>query len=155
MIAKEDITIETLCRILDDAAIDNEVDEDGDICIKGLHFKTWILITQNEIQVQFTTTSKFHDDITYEEALECVNELNGEYIMAQFLFDKERMRLRANYTLIAQDGLNRLQFLRSLRKFSLVFELVIHDSVAAPLLIRSGDREPGPILIEHPSQLLN
>jgi hypothetical protein len=141
MINKNELCMGTLGQLLDDAAIDYTRDGDGDIYVTGLHFNFWLALNEPKTRLQFTTYCDFKAGVAEEEALDAVNALNTDFIMTQFFVDRERMRLRGTYTLLAQDGLNRQQFLRSARMFAYVFDRAMRESVAASLLVQPADAE--------------
>ena len=134
MINADELSLDALAHILDEAAIDYTLDDEGDIYVTDLHFNFWITVNAAKSRVQFTTYCDFKAGVAAEEARECANALNMEFIMTQFFVPAAGTRLRGAYTLLAQDGLCRRLFLRSARMFSRVFELAVNHPSSASLL---------------------
>ena len=127
MIQLQEITIELLASLLDDAAIDNRLDGEHRIYVTGLPFNFWLRIEQDRPNLVFSTYWDFRNDITEIEMLRCANTLNTELIMLQFFVDVVSKCLCGHYVLQLRDGLGRRQFLRTARMFAEIFYAAVGD----------------------------
>lgn len=155
MIQASDISIETVARLLDDAAIDNSLDDEGDLYVTGLQFNFWIRFNQETKLLQFHTFWDLLPDVTEAEALSCMSALNGTYVMLQFSLSPDASRLHAAYMFPTHDGLNPRFLFRTARMFAAIFYQAVHDNVAEPLLLpttSSGDESE---LVSNKLTLLN
>ena len=75
MIEPSDITIEYLANILDDAAIDYEIEEDKHIYVTSTEFNMWIKRNPEKEMIVFTTYWKLREDVNEVNALRLARPL--------------------------------------------------------------------------------
>ena len=143
----DDISIEDLATILDDAAIDFEIDDDNDIYVTAAEFNLWVRLPERQFIV-FTTYWKFRPKVPAVKALELANRCNATMIpMCQFHVNDDVTRLNGAFGLDVRYGLNRRQFLRDMRQFSRIFSTAIKNEDTEMLLTpRGADTTPDNML---------
>lgn len=128
MIEPSDITIEYLANILDDAAIDYEIEEDKHIYVTSTEFNMWIKRNPEKEMIVFTTYWKLREDVNEVNALRLANRCNTTLIpMCQFFVDDDTERLNGAFGVDTRYGLNRRQFLREVRQFSQIFAAAVQN----------------------------
>lgn len=148
MILPQDVTIQEISTILNDAAIDHRIEADGEIYVTGLAFNFWINLDRGSSLLNLGTYWDFLPGVSELEALRCANACNASLVALQFyiLGDGEGGRsLRASQIIPFGDGLVRIALLRAFRVFADVFKAAISDTSRSELflpLVGSPDYEP-------------
>lgn len=157
MIQPQDVTIQEISNILNDAAIDHRIEADGDIYVTGLAFNFWINLDRGSSRLNLSTYWDFLPGVSELEALRCANACNASLVALQFYIVGGGRSIRASQIIPTGDGLVRIALLRALRVFADVFKAAIADASRAelfPALEGPPDFDPGSDLIPR-GQTLN
>jgi hypothetical protein len=123
-----DISIPYLATVLEDAAIDCEIDSDGDIYITSTKCNMWVKYDTDAQMVVLTTYRDLRPGVSEIDALRLANHYNSTMLpMCQFAITEEVGRFCGAYGFDLRGGFSNRQFLRSIRMFSDIFAAVIHS----------------------------
>ena len=128
MIEPSELTIEYLATILDDAAVDYDEEEDKHLYVTSTEFNMWVKRNVEKDMIVFTTYWKLRENVKEVNALRLANRCNATLIpMCQFYVDDDVERLNGAFGIDTRYGLNRRQFLRSIRQFSQIFAAAVQN----------------------------
>jgi hypothetical protein len=121
---QDEVTIGRLGVVLDNAVIDYEVDDDGDLYIKdGVQFPFWIVVDAKSQHIRF---------YTYWESdgasVELINRFNKQFRVVQFYLDGRA--IKACYYMTFRFGLDCRQMVVMLRQFGDVCHAAMKESLA-------------------------
>lgn len=139
LLKKPDFNPELLSSLFDDAAIDHQVEPDGEIYVFDLAFNFWIKIDPQQPLLVFRTHWDFRSEVAELAVLRCVNALNQKFMMVQFSVDEDLHRLFGHYVVPLRDGLHSKQIMRSARMFARIFDEAAREGADDQLL------EPWPL----------
>ncbi len=123
-VSESEVTIDRLRAALDLAAIETDIDEDGDIETgKGFDFPIWIGLDKASRLVAFTT---YWDT---QLSAEAANNLNATYKIVQFA--KIGDRIVTNYQLTYRYGIDTRQVISMARDFAEICRLARNKSEPA------------------------
>lgn len=123
-LSEDEMTCSNLFPFLENAVLDYELDDDGDIYIKdGAGFPFWISIDQRGSQIAFFT---FVGCETVN--LDKMNEFNEVYRAVQFFF--KRGRINASYYMTFKYGLDTRQFIVMARHFGEICKIALGQFVS-------------------------
>lgn len=136
MTESQNVTIEKVAEILESAAIDHEVTDDGQLYVTGHPFNFWLRVDEKRHLLVWWTYWEFTQDVDELEALRFCNFLCHNKIMVQFSKSTENDRLYGHFMLPIRDGLNPKLLLRISQKFSAIFhesvQMGINDNLLVP-----------------------
>lgn len=131
----QDITTDRIATIFDNAAIDHEVNDDGQIYVTGHSFNFWVRFDERKALIIWWTYWDFVPDHDELEALRFINSLNLNKIMVQFAKGTENERFYGHYMLPVKEGLNPKTLLRVSQRFSSIVDECVQAGIAEGLLI--------------------
>ena len=126
MIPQEGVTIAALSGLLDDAVIDWTLTGD-DLYVTGLDVPFWVEHEPDPGRITLRTYWPVRPEADDVEILRLANLCNASLVMVQFWFDPDKRRFFGQYTLPCRDGLDRRQFIRTLRAFAEIFRLALRE----------------------------
>ena len=133
--APDDETKVKIAEIFDNAAIDHERTNDGQIYVTGHPFNFWVMLDEKRHLLIFWTYWEFVPDLDELEALTFTNALNNDKIMLQFSRSEETNRLYSHYVLPYRDGLIPKLVLRIGQKMSGIFDEAAQAGITDGLLV--------------------
>lgn len=136
--AQQTISIEALSAMLDDAAIDHEIQDEDSIYATGYPFNIWLKVDTDAGAVMLSTYWPFAPGTSEQEALAYANLCNRERIMVQFSIPDAWHRLWGHYWLSCRDAFARKTLLRSAQKFSCIFQSAVNEGIAQGVLNDGG-----------------
>lgn len=132
-------SIEDLSSMLEEAAIDHEIQENSAIYATGYPFNIWLKIDAENKAIMLSSYWPFPVNLTQQEALAYANNCNCERIMVQFSVPDAWHRLWGHYWLSYRDGLTRKTLLRCAQKFSCIFQATVNDGIRQRVLNDGSD----------------
>lgn len=119
MIETTNLSNETLAKVLQNAYIDHEIDEDGDLYVTGLDFPLWVKVDVTDpsyCKIVFSTFVRFSDEENMDElkALQLANSINSSYMPNQVYVSGDR--LCSIYYLLVTDNLSERLFISAMRR---------------------------------------
>lgn len=133
MIKPHELTIDRISSILENAAIDHNLEPDGQVYVTELRFNFWIDLNSEKSRLTFFTHWDFLGEISELEALRCANANNLNLIDLQFFIGDDLRCLRSCQVISFRYGLNPIEFVRSARSFAEIFDAAISDPAHAHL----------------------
>lgn len=125
LISEKDVTDVLLCQILDEAAVEYRLDEDGDIYVTDLEFPFWIRFMEGRKFLDFSTYIGAKRDGVASRLVELANACNETVFLLSAHYDRETGRLYGQYVMPYQYGLVREHFLLVARRFGGSFRSVV------------------------------
>lgn len=119
MLEIDNLTIPTLAEIVNNAYIDCEIDEDGDLYVTGLKIPLWVSVDVSDPsyrKIKFLTYVTFSDEENVDElhALQLANSINSSFLLNQvYVFGG---RLWSVYYLLVADALSEKLFINTMQK---------------------------------------
>jgi len=120
LINEEKVTPETIQILFDNALIKATVDEEGDIQVTtdmGTVF--FVTLLQKQKMLKYLSFFSFKEQLSPEQKLSFLNELNSGVIFSRFSMPKENVLL-SEYFLSYEEGIPPYQLLKSFRLFERV-----------------------------------
>ena len=116
ILPEDDVTIENIATVLDDAAISYRIDEDGDLLVDEFSSTYWIIIDKERRFLRFYS---FIPTLSSDEAAltQFANHCNNKVAMVQFGYFQPRQRLYGSYHLPYRQGILRPHLLLIARDF--------------------------------------
>ena len=155
LIKTSDITLETLSSLLDEAVIGHEPVSDREIYVTGLSFNFWVWIDADQSFVTFSTYWNLRTELSELETLRCLNALNRDLMMLQFFVGANPERLCGHYALPIHDGLDRRQFLHTVRMFADIFTTAVQKGEHRDLIEAWPPATEQNNLVETPPKLIH
>lgn len=122
MSQKDKITIDTIKGFLDDAVMEYDIDDDGDIYVKSdLDINMWVSLVKNETILKIFTFLRCRDgeEVDAHSVLELVNRINHGYLPNTVSFSNGKIWSFCYVTL--EDGISKKKFISLLRRCSSSF----------------------------------
>lgn len=126
MIPKEALDLECLSGLLDQAVIDWTLRGES-LYVTGLAVPAWVEFEADALRVVLRTYWLVRPEAADLAALRLANRCNGGLVLVQFWFDENLRRLFGQVTLPCPDGLDRRQFIRTLRQFAEIFSIAVKE----------------------------
>jgi hypothetical protein len=119
MIEITNLSNETLAKVLQNAYIEHEIDDDGDLYVTGLDFPLWIKVDVTDpsyCKIVFSTFAQFSDEENVDElkALQLANSINSSYMPNQVYVSGGR--LCSIYYLLVAETLSEKLFITVMRR---------------------------------------
>lgn len=96
--APNDMTLEELQRVFQEAYIDAEIDEDGDLQLtESDGLMLWVQLDDERRLLNFFTVGVLRADVTQEQKLVFLNELNRSIIGATFYLARDDFMIADSY----------------------------------------------------------
>jgi hypothetical protein len=118
-VPEDDVTLETVRKILETAAVECEIDEDQELYVRDENFPIWIALDAERHFLWLHTYAPL-ENMALEEGIARANELNSRIILNRFWF--ENGSLAADYGFYYGEGFNPRQLIKLVRKFSTIFQ---------------------------------
>jgi hypothetical protein len=142
-LAPGEITVPTLSRLLDAAAIDHDVHHDGEAVLVTAFAINVMLHPHPEAgTLAIRSICEFAEGSDPEAALGFVNACNVESAMVQFALVGEPLRLGGYHVLWTTDGLLPRQIIRAASRFAGGFRGAVAEAVSARLMTLPWIDEP-------------
>ncbi len=82
---QENASLEMIKSILDGAAIEGKIDDDGDLYVtEGVDFPFWVILVPDLNFIMFKTHWSVKADATDEDVLSLINHANSKIVLPQF-----------------------------------------------------------------------
>lgn len=125
MITSDNLSVEMLKGIFEDAYIETSIDDDGDILVKEA-CKVFVRPDmERKNRIRFFTIFGFNDSASQMDRLDCVNKINNEYIMVTACAT-DNGGLIFRYDMSIEGGLPKKSLVLALKRFA----SVPHDAAA-------------------------
>ena len=125
IIKKEDVNVKQICKILNSAAIETEVDEEGDVYLKkgGVDFGLWVKFI-DESRIRLFTYAQCKSGVSPESVEKFAVKLNLEYVLVRYTstaYDDGNIFLNGDSYIIFPFGLQAENFVATVKAFSSIF----------------------------------
>lgn len=115
LITPENLSKEFLATIYESAFMETSWDDDGDLRVKD-GIRCFVLPTQNKDRIQFLTLFKFVSNSSEAQRLQCVNNINREYIMVVASAGAKDL-LQFKYELYVEGGITKKNLILATKRF--------------------------------------
>lgn len=120
LIPEPEVTLDRLRLVIETAALDVRLDEDGDLYIfEGLEFPIWVSLDTPNKFVRLVTAMKLKERTA--DVLAAVNDMNANIVMPQFCHRADGVW--GTYWLPYAEGLSARQFIKAARFFAESFRV--------------------------------
>jgi hypothetical protein len=125
-IKSDDLNSEIIQKILEDAALQPTLDDDGDIYVSRevIDFGCWVRYIENNKLINLFTYAKVNEGINEHQMYEFVNKLNTSIMIPQFYAlgsSKDGFNLYGSYFIPTLFGADKRFIVATLRRFSGAF----------------------------------
>lgn len=124
-IPQNDLSHELIKTVLEEAAHEASLDDEGDVFISGdgIEFPVWVSLTRDRL-VKIFTYAEMLDDVEFEDAVVFANDLNQSIMLPAFSIlhgSNENFRLWGHCFLPTQFGVDSKTIVSTVRRFSGAF----------------------------------
>lgn len=131
-IKKDDVTAKRICQVLNAAAIESSLDDDGDIYAKkgGIDFGLWLKFPADKTLVKLFTYAQCKENTSLEAIQKFATKLNSEYLFVKFTvsqYEDGRTYLNGEYDYLFPFGMISENLIASVKMFSSIFITSIQD----------------------------
>lgn len=116
LITTENLSKELLKSALDAALLDTSYDADGDLRVKE-NINCWVFPNaERKDRIKLMALFGFEPGSSPIQRLECVNNINREYIVVKAIVDQRDM-LRFEYDILIAGGITKKAFVLAVKRF--------------------------------------
>jgi len=115
LVTPENLTKELLHSIFDAAFMETSWDSDGDLRVKD-QIHCFVLPTEKKDRIRLISIFGFKDDASQVQRLECVNNINREYIMVRAT-SSNNDTLQFDYDIYVQGGIPKKAIILATKRF--------------------------------------
>jgi hypothetical protein len=123
----DDITLETIYNLLDDALFEVELDEENQSILLREDILARLRLAESNDRLLCICYYKIREDAQRIDRLELVNRINEQYVLIRAGIDDDG-DLWFDYCLVLKGGVSRKQVAHAVRMFLKVAELAVKDS---------------------------
>jgi hypothetical protein len=109
---------ELIKSVLDDAYMDASLDDDGDVVVRENGVNIWIRADKNnKDRIRFFSLFRFVSDSPMLARLNCVNQINNEYIILRASVKEDRLFLDYDLMLLGE-GITKKTLVLNLKRYA-------------------------------------
>jgi Putative bacterial sensory transduction regulator len=123
----DDITLESISQLLDDALFEVELDEENQSILLREDILARIRLSESNDRMLCICYYRIKEDAQRIERLELVNRINDQYVLVRAAVGDED-ELWIDYSIVLKGGVTRKQVAQAVRMFLKVAELAVKDS---------------------------
>ena len=127
-ITRESLSKETLKSLLEDAAFDVGLDNDGDIVVSD-QIRCFVLPNIKQGTIRLMTGFVFKDDTTRLARVEAANEINTNFVMVRASVSGNVLYF--DHDIFLNDGLSRRPFVVTVKRFCSIPRMAVAECAAA------------------------
>ncbi len=122
----EDITLQTILQLLDDALFEVELDEENQSILLREEILARVRLSDNNDRLLLICYYKMQEDAERLDRLELVNRINDQYVLVRAAIGDED-ELWLDYAIVLKGGVTRKQVAQAVRMFLKIAEVAVKD----------------------------
>jgi len=115
LITQDNLSKEFLKGILDAAFMNTSFDSDGDLMVRE-DINCWVLPSKEYGRITLLSLWGFKSGVSQIQRLECVNQINKEYIVVKAIVGNNNS-FRFEYDILIAGGITKKTFILALKRF--------------------------------------
>jgi len=115
LVTPENLSKELLHSIFDAAFMETSWDSEGDLRVKD-QIHCFVIPTEKKDRIRLISIFGFKEGTTQMQRLECVNDINNEYIMVRAVSGNNDT-LRFDYDIYVQGGISKKAIILATKRF--------------------------------------
>ncbi len=125
LLTPENVSEETLKAVFDAAFMETTYDQESGLRVKD-DVMCFVMLNDKKDRVTLLTMFGFHPGVSRLQRLECVNQINNEYIMVRAIVGKNDI-LRFEYDLPLAGGISKKAFILAVKRFCAIPRNAVAD----------------------------
>ena len=122
----DDVTLQTILQLLDDALFEVELDEENQSILLREEILARIRLSDNNDRLLLICYYKMQEDAERLDRLELVNRINDQYVLVRAAIGDED-ELWLDYAIVLKGGVTRKQVAQAVRMFLKIAEVAVKD----------------------------
>ena len=123
-ITPENVSNELLMSVFEAAFMDASYDSDGDIMVKD-KCRCWVFPDKNMRRIRLMVLFGFKSGTRELEKLNCVNQINSDYILVRATVQGEKLKF--SYDVSLEGGINKRAFVMLVKRFCSIPHEAVND----------------------------
>lgn len=125
LVTSENLSKELLASIYDGAFMSTSYDEDGDLKVKE-NISCFVLPSEKKDRIHFLSLFGFEPSSSEAQRLECVNNINSEYIIVNAYVGTNNT-LRFKYDLFIEGGMTKKNIVLATKRFLSIPQAAVQE----------------------------
>jgi len=115
LVTPENLSVELLNSIFDDAYMETSIDSDGDLHVRD-DIGCFVILSKDKDRITLLSQFGFESGATHSQRLECVNNINKEMIIVK-AYVGNNDSLRFEYDICLKGGVTKKNIVQATKKF--------------------------------------